>query len=76
VNQQLKNIKGITLKIANSVFLSEGHKLNEQYAAISRDVFNSEVKQVNFAQNVEAAATINQWVRTVFIIIIIFSNTL
>ncbi|CAH0407664.1 unnamed protein product [Chilo suppressalis] len=61
-NGQLKSRAGIDLKIANSVYIPEGYELNDEFNAVSRDVFHSDVKQVDFTKNNEAASKINTWV--------------
>lgn len=48
--------------MANRVYIPNNGELNETFAEMSRDVFNSGVQNVDFAKNVEAAATINAWV--------------
>ncbi|CAH0749795.1 unnamed protein product [Diatraea saccharalis] len=62
VSQDVRSVKGVELKIANRVFLPEGVALNEEFGVVSRDVFHSDLKQVDFTKNIEAAATINTWV--------------
>ncbi|KAL0840515.1 hypothetical protein ABMA28_015740 [Loxostege sticticalis] len=62
VNRNLRSAKGVELKVANRVYIPNNGELNETFAEMSRDVFNSGVQNVDFAKNVEAAATINAWV--------------
>uniref|UniRef100_Q5MGH0-2 Isoform 2 of Serine protease inhibitor 3/4 n=1 Tax=Lonomia obliqua TaxID=304329 RepID=Q5MGH0-2 len=62
LNRELKSVKGVTLKIANKIYIANGFELNDQFAVVSKDVFNSEVQKLDFAQNKVAAKTINTWV--------------
>ncbi|KAL0892299.1 hypothetical protein ABMA27_015467 [Loxostege sticticalis] len=62
VNRNLRSAKGVELKVANRVYIPNNGELNETFAEMSRDVFSSGVQNVDFAKNVEAAATINAWV--------------
>ncbi|XP_035459157.2 alaserpin isoform X3 [Spodoptera frugiperda] len=62
VNKQLRSVKGIELNLASRVYVRQGDELNPQFAAVSRDVFNSDAKNIDFAKNVEAAKEINTWV--------------
>ncbi|XP_021200827.3 serine protease inhibitor 3/4 isoform X1 [Helicoverpa armigera] len=61
-NKELRSLSSVELKLANRVYVREGGELNPEYAAVSRDVFNSDVKNVDFAKNAEAAKEINTWV--------------
>ncbi|XP_047020340.1 alaserpin-like isoform X3 [Helicoverpa zea] len=61
-NKELRSLSSVELKLANRVYVREGGELNPEYAAVSRDVFNSDVKNVDFAKNTEAAKEINTWV--------------
>nr|ADT63775.1 serpin [Helicoverpa armigera] len=61
-NKELRSLSRVELKLANRVYVREGGELNPEYAAVSRDVFNSDVKNVDFAKNTEAAKEINTWV--------------
>ncbi|CAG9785172.1 unnamed protein product [Diatraea saccharalis] len=62
VSQDVRSVKGVDLKIANRIFLPGDVELNEEFGVVSRDVFHSDIKQVDFVKNFEAAATINSWV--------------
>lgn len=62
VNKQLRSVKGIELNLASRVYVRQGDELNPQFAAVSRDVFNSDAKNIDFSKNAEAAKEINTWV--------------
>nr|AAN71634.1 serine protease inhibitor serpin 1c [Mamestra configurata] len=62
VSKQLRSVKGVELRLANKVYVRQGAVLNDEFAAVSKDVFNSDVKNVDFTKNVEAAKEINEWV--------------
>lgn len=66
VTKQLRSVKGVELSLANRVYIHQGAELNAEFAAVSRDVFNSDVKNVDFSKNVEAAKEINDWVKYFF----------
>nr|WIM01378.1 serpin [Limnephilus flavicornis] len=61
---RLNSIKGVTLNVANKVFVKEGDKyvLAPAFKKDTIDVFSSEAENVDFAKNVAAAALINNWV--------------
>ncbi|CAH0407662.1 unnamed protein product [Chilo suppressalis] len=61
--QVLKSRPGVELETANSIYIPEGYELNEEFNSVSKNVFNSDVKQVNFTNNLEAAVKINSWVQ-------------
>lgn len=65
MNKQLRSVKGIELNLASRVYVRQGDELNPQFAAVSRDVFNSDAKNIDFAKNVEAAKEINTWVNII-----------
>ncbi|CAB3243840.1 unnamed protein product [Arctia plantaginis] len=62
VNTRIQSVKGVELKQANKVYVRDGYNLNQEFAAISRTVFNSEVQNIDFNKSTEAAAEINMWV--------------
>ncbi|GBP43708.1 hypothetical protein EVAR_29689_1 [Eumeta japonica] len=62
INQQLQTIKGVELKLANKIYIPQAYQLNKQFATDVKTVFDSEVKNIDFTQNTEAAREINQWV--------------
>ncbi|XP_026328458.1 antichymotrypsin-2-like isoform X2 [Hyposmocoma kahamanoa] len=62
LNNRLLSIKGIELKTASKIYVPKGFELNPEFSAITRDVFKSEVKNVDFTKNTETAKEINTWV--------------
>lgn len=62
VNTRIGSVKGVELKQANKVYVRDGYKLNQDFTAISKTVFNSEVQNINFMKAQEAADEINAWV--------------
>lgn len=62
VMQSLNNVQNVTLHIANKIYAKDGYKLKPSFNDIAKSAFYSEVEQVNFADNVNAAKAINSWV--------------
>ncbi|XP_075970412.1 antichymotrypsin-2-like [Anticarsia gemmatalis] len=62
VNARLRSVKGVELKQANKVYVRDGYTLKHEFAVVSKDVFNSEVQNINFGDQERAAAEINAWV--------------
>ncbi|CAG5027435.1 unnamed protein product [Parnassius apollo] len=62
MNSKLRTVKGVDLKMANKIYVAKNYDLNDNYAAISRETFESEVKNVDFTHNEETAKEINAWV--------------
>lgn len=54
--------KGDLVKIANKVYLQNGHQLRKQYATTLADCYQAETENVNFAESQNAAQNINKWV--------------
>uniref|UniRef100_A0A6P4EQ36 Antichymotrypsin-2-like isoform X3 n=1 Tax=Drosophila rhopaloa TaxID=1041015 RepID=A0A6P4EQ36_DRORH len=50
------------LRIANKIFVMEGHPLRQEFDQLLTKEFLSAAQSVNFAQSAQAAATINGWV--------------
>lgn len=48
--------------MANRIYIPKNHELNQDFAKLSRDVFQLEVKNVDFTKNFETAQAINTWV--------------
>lgn len=67
----MRDVKGIELRTASKIYVNDNAELNPEFSAITKDVFNSEVKKVDFTKNVETAKEINTWVNssTVFLVI-------
>ncbi|XP_068630587.1 antichymotrypsin-2-like [Battus philenor] len=62
MNSKLRSVKGIDLKMASKIYIADGYALNDEYAAVSRGTFQSDVKNVDFIDNKQTAAEINAWV--------------
>ncbi|CAG9817974.1 unnamed protein product [Phaedon cochleariae] len=52
----------LKLLSANRIYVGEGVKLEEKFRNIAENIYKSGVENVNFAENVAAASTINRWV--------------
>ncbi|XP_075970413.1 antichymotrypsin-2-like isoform X1 [Anticarsia gemmatalis] len=63
VNARLRSVKGVELKQANKVYVRDGFTLNHDFAVVSKDVFNSEVQNIDFGNRERAADEINAWVQ-------------
>ncbi|CAH0727840.1 unnamed protein product, partial [Brenthis ino] len=61
-NSLVGSVKNVTLKAANKIYIGKGYELNENFAVVTRDIFRSEVQNIDFGNNVVAANEINQWV--------------
>ncbi|XP_041976278.1 antichymotrypsin-2-like isoform X5 [Aricia agestis] len=62
LNSRLRSSKDIDLRMASKIYVAQNYELNSDFAVVSRDVFNSEVKNIDFVKNTESAAEINSWV--------------
>ncbi|KAM3962958.1 antitrypsin isoform 2-T2 [Aphomia sociella] len=62
VNSKLHSVKGVELKMANKVYIPDGFALNDNFAAVAKNVFDSEVQNVDFTKSVDTAKLINTWV--------------
>ncbi|XP_026328322.1 antichymotrypsin-2-like isoform X2 [Hyposmocoma kahamanoa] len=62
LNDKLRNVKGIELRSVSKIYVAEHYELNPEFSAVTRDIFNSEVKNVDFNMNEETAKEINTWV--------------
>ncbi|XP_032510918.2 serine protease inhibitor 3/4-like isoform X1 [Danaus plexippus] len=63
LSQNLLSIKGVTLNVANKVYIKEGdYDLNEDLKKDAVSVFNAAFEKVDFRQNAAAANLINKWV--------------
>ncbi|XP_063361057.1 alaserpin-like isoform X3 [Cydia amplana] len=62
VTAQLRAVKGVTLKQANKIYIPTNAEVKEDFAALSKSVFGSEFKNIDFTKNVPAAQEINSWV--------------
>ncbi|EDW77208.1 uncharacterized protein Dwil_GK22245 [Drosophila willistoni] len=50
------------LKVANKIYIQEGHKLKDSYSQAIKEQYHSEAESINFALNDAAAGAINSWV--------------
>ncbi|KAJ8932601.1 hypothetical protein NQ318_000804 [Aromia moschata] len=62
IMSHLNSIKGVTLLMANNLFLNENYELQNPFAATAKDNFMAEVKLVDFSKSEAAAGSINDWV--------------
>ncbi|XP_075970393.1 alaserpin-like isoform X2 [Anticarsia gemmatalis] len=62
INTRLSSVKGVELKQANKVYVSSGFTLNDEFAEVSKNVFHSEVQNVDFSDQTGTAKQINEWV--------------
>lgn len=63
----MKSVKGITLDVANKVYLKEGNY--ELVAELEQDaikVFDAGIEKMNFDNGAAAAELINKWVKMFF----------
>ncbi|XP_022122696.2 alaserpin [Pieris rapae] len=60
--QILKSVRGVDFKTASKVYIGNNFQLNEEFARSTRDVFNSEIRNIDFSQAQRAANEINSWV--------------
>lgn len=61
LTQQLRTVKGVELNMANIIYIAQDAELNKQFAVSSNDIFNSEVKNIDFSKKT-AYSKINAWV--------------
>lgn len=54
--------EGYTLSSANRLYTNVGFRIKADYSKAVKDNFLAEVEQLDFAQNVASAGTINAWV--------------
>ncbi|XP_059048997.1 antichymotrypsin-2-like isoform X1 [Achroia grisella] len=65
VSSKLKSIKGVTLSVANNVYIMEGqYDLSPDLKTDAIDVFDAGIEKLNFNENVASANHINQWVES------------
>ncbi|XP_046967451.1 antichymotrypsin-2-like isoform X2 [Vanessa cardui] len=63
VSEKLKSIKGVTLNIANKVYIKDGdYDLDEKLKADAIKVFDAALEKVDFSNGAAAADLINKWV--------------
>jgi len=59
-----KYIDSPILKIANKIYVNDGYTIKKEFNEIISNKFFSAAEPINFAQNIEAANTINHWVES------------
>ncbi|XP_060809974.1 antichymotrypsin-2 isoform X2 [Amyelois transitella] len=63
VTSKLKSLKGITLNVANKVYIMEGaYDLQSPIKSDAVRVFDAELEKINFSKSDESAKIINTWV--------------
>ncbi|GBP43728.1 Alaserpin [Eumeta japonica] len=62
VMQQLRSIKGVELKLASKMYVAQEYQIQDQFEADTRQLFDSEIKNIDFVKSTQAASEINQWV--------------
>ncbi|KAI5645195.1 serpin (serine protease inhibitor) domain-containing protein [Phthorimaea operculella] len=63
VKKNLRSVKGVELKMASRIYVGQEFTIDDHFQDLSRDLFGSEVKQVDFAQNGQTASDINNWAK-------------
>ncbi|XP_052753708.1 antitrypsin-like isoform X5 [Galleria mellonella] len=62
VSSKLKSIKGVTLNVANNVYIMEGdYDLVPELKKDAITVFDAGIEKINFSNGAAAATHINQW---------------
>ncbi|KAF5285396.1 hypothetical protein FQA39_LY16650 [Lamprigera yunnana] len=54
--------EGYSLNSANKIYLQDNFKISDDFKSVAVNVFNSDIQNVNFKKNEEAANEINKWV--------------
>lgn len=63
VSSNLKSVKGVTLNVANKVYIKEGdYDLEENLKKDAIAVFDAALEKIDFANSAVAAKEINEWV--------------
>ncbi|KAI5645194.1 serpin (serine protease inhibitor) domain-containing protein [Phthorimaea operculella] len=62
VNKNLRSVKGVELKMASRIYIGKDFTIDDHFQDVSRELFGSEVKKVDFAENSKTANEINVWV--------------
>lgn len=61
-NKRIKEASGVTLRVANKLYLQLNRKLNSDFEVDTKNLFESDVQHVDFKENVKTAKEINEWV--------------
>ncbi|CAH1376621.1 unnamed protein product, partial [Tenebrio molitor] len=48
--------------VANKLYLEENFAIRKEFVEMARDVFYTDLENIEFSENVKAAETINRWV--------------
>ncbi|XP_063393784.1 antichymotrypsin-2-like isoform X1 [Cydia fagiglandana] len=64
VSSRLKSIKGVTLDVANRVYLQQGHELDSKLKDDAVKVFDAALEPMDFSNGAAAAKLINDWVES------------
>ncbi|XP_048005080.1 antichymotrypsin-2-like isoform X2 [Leguminivora glycinivorella] len=64
VASRLKSVKGVTLDVANRVFLKQGHELDAKLKDDAVKVFDAALEPMDFSDGAAAAKVINDWVES------------
>ncbi|XP_068630210.1 alaserpin-like isoform X1 [Battus philenor] len=62
MNSKLKSVKGVELKMASKIYIADDYSINDEYAAVSRETFQSDIGNVDFRKSIQTAGKINAWV--------------
>ncbi|XP_037300615.1 serine protease inhibitor 3/4 [Manduca sexta] len=63
LNGKLKAIKGVTLLVANKIYIKDGgYEVEPELKKDAEDIFDTEFEKINFKDSASAAQLINQWV--------------
>ncbi|XP_061726108.1 antichymotrypsin-2-like [Cydia pomonella] len=63
VTSTTKSVEGITLKMANKVYVTNKSKLQPDIQKDAKEVFQSALEQLDFTESAAAAGAVNKWVR-------------
>lgn len=59
----LKETRNVKLYLANSIYIQDGFEVLTDFLSISSNIFQSEVSNLDFENNINAAEKINAWVK-------------
>lgn len=69
LNHELQSVEGFDFNIANKIYVDGKYELDPKFSDYIKDIFNSEVENVNFTARTETANEINNWVVPLLFII-------
>ncbi|XP_073942854.1 antichymotrypsin-2-like isoform X2 [Choristoneura fumiferana] len=64
VTSKLKSVKGVTLQVANKVYLQNGFDLDPKLKHDAIEIFDSDLEPLDFSNSGAAAKLINDWVES------------